>query len=504
MAGTVTIAWDANNESDLAGYRVHYGTQSNGNYDDLVDVGNVTSYQVINLDAGKTYFFVVTAYDNSGNESNFSSQVNATIPNTPQPNAPPQLVGVTPLGQTQIDVVFSKELDEATATTRTNYSISNSIQVLGAILGSNQSTVHLITSTHETDRNYTLSVSNVEDRSGAIIAPGSSRNYSIAGSPNPGDTSPPQMTYVAVVTTAELDVIFNEPVQRSSAENAANYSTTNGVQILQAQVGATSSIIKLTTSQHQPGANYTLSVSSVRDGAGNPVTANSSLQYQVPESGGTDNSAPQITSVMVKGGTQIDVNFNELVDKATAEDKGNFSINKNIQILGAVLDANNVTVHLLTSNHANGDYVLTVNRVRDLASNQIGANSRRNYTVENANEDDGGPSDPNPVNPNNFALFQNYPNPFNPDTEIRFYLEKVRKIELKVYNQLGQLVKKLVADEMQPGHHSIMWDGTNSDGIQVPTGVYIYSLEVTREVLQGDLLVNVAMERRVKKMTLIR
>ena len=76
-AGGVTLTWDANTEGDLAGYRVYAGTVS-GVYGPPIDVGNVTNYTVTNLSEGQTYFFAVTAYDTSGNESGFSSEVSAT------------------------------------------------------------------------------------------------------------------------------------------------------------------------------------------------------------------------------------------------------------------------------------------------------------------------------------------------------------------------------------------------------------------------------------------
>ncbi|MCH6560219.1 T9SS type A sorting domain-containing protein, partial [candidate division KSB1 bacterium] len=106
--------------------------------------------------------------------------------------------------------------------------------------------------------------------------------------------------------------------------------------------------------------------------------------------------------------------------------------------------------------------------------------------------------------PANTQLLPNYPNPFNPETEISLFLEKQRETELTVYNPLGQLVKTLLSDEMPQDDHKVVWDGTNNDNIQVPSGVYIYSLEVKRDVVKGDLLVNVSLERRVKKMTLLR
>ena len=68
------LAWDPNTESDLAGYRVHYGTAS-GSYTVHTDVHNVTTYTVTGLTAGQTYYFAATAYDASGNESGYSNPV---------------------------------------------------------------------------------------------------------------------------------------------------------------------------------------------------------------------------------------------------------------------------------------------------------------------------------------------------------------------------------------------------------------------------------------------
>jgi hypothetical protein len=69
----VTLSWSPNSESDLAGYRLHYGTSSR-NYSAVVNLGKVTNYTVTGLNAG-TYYFALSAYDTSGNESGYSSEV---------------------------------------------------------------------------------------------------------------------------------------------------------------------------------------------------------------------------------------------------------------------------------------------------------------------------------------------------------------------------------------------------------------------------------------------
>jgi hypothetical protein len=79
--------------------------------------------------------------------------------------------------------------------------------------------------------------------------------------------------------------------------------------------------------------------------------------------------------------------------------------------------------------------------------------------------------------PESFALFQNYPNPFNPVTTIRYSLPVPSKITLTIFNILGQKVKTLVDEVVEAGEHRVRWDGTNSSGNTVATGVYFYRIE---------------------------
>lgn len=69
-----TLTWNANTEPDLAGYKVHYGTSSSI-YDTTINVGKSLSYCASGLMSGQRYYFVVTAYDYSGNDSGYSTEV---------------------------------------------------------------------------------------------------------------------------------------------------------------------------------------------------------------------------------------------------------------------------------------------------------------------------------------------------------------------------------------------------------------------------------------------
>ena len=78
----------------------------------------------------------------------------------------------------------------------------------------------------------------------------------------------------------------------------------------------------------------------------------------------------------------------------------------------------------------------------------------------------------------NVFLSQNYPNPFNPKTTINYSLKENSKVLLKIYNIKGQLVKTLVNELLPAGEHSIIWNGRDSNGNQVGSGIYFYKLKV--------------------------
>ena len=74
--------------------------------------------------------------------------------------------------------------------------------------------------------------------------------------------------------------------------------------------------------------------------------------------------------------------------------------------------------------------------------------------------------------PTTFALTQNYPNPFNPTTTLAFSIPQAARTEIAVYDVLGRKVATLASELKAPGYYSVQWDGRNSSGTSVASGVY--------------------------------
>lgn len=81
------------------------------------------------------------------------------------------------------------------------------------------------------------------------------------------------------------------------------------------------------------------------------------------------------------------------------------------------------------------------------------------------------------LTPSNFDLAHNYPNPFNPATTIRYAIPQAERVTLRVYNILGQQVVSLVDARQETGFYAAQWDGKDTHGRSVASGVYFYRIQ---------------------------
>jgi len=91
--------------------------------------------------------------------------------------------------------------------------------------------------------------------------------------------------------------------------------------------------------------------------------------------------------------------------------------------------------------------------------------------------DDTSSAGPNNNNlPAEFSLSNNYPNPFNPSTTIEYEIPKAAHVKMEIYNSLGELINILKNDFQNPGKYTVRWDGKNSKGQILPSGIYFYKM----------------------------
>ena len=84
--------------------------------------------------------------------------------------------------------------------------------------------------------------------------------------------------------------------------------------------------------------------------------------------------------------------------------------------------------------------------------------------------------------PRQSALLQNYPNPFNPETWIPYQLATDSSLTIHIYNAEGQLVRAISLGNKNAGvyttkNKAAYWDGRDSLGEKVASGVYYYTLQ---------------------------
>ena len=90
--------------------------------------------------------------------------------------------------------------------------------------------------------------------------------------------------------------------------------------------------------------------------------------------------------------------------------------------------------------------------------------------------------------PTEFALLPAYPNPFNPSTTISYGLVNDSHVNIDIYGITGQLVTTLQNRQQTQRWHSVVWNGTNKHGEQVPVGIYLSRIATDNEVRTTKLM----------------
>ena len=140
-------------------------------------------------------------------------------------------------------------------------------------------TVTLTTTQHIANQTYTVVVSNVKDLAGNIIS--SSNNSALYS--YEGDTTPPSLLSAVILNSTAVDLFFSEELETSSSQIKSNYSINNGIVVNSAALSTDRMKVTLNTTQHVTNQNYTVTVTNVKDLAGNIISSNNSVQYSFVE-----------------------------------------------------------------------------------------------------------------------------------------------------------------------------------------------------------------------------
>jgi hypothetical protein len=82
----------------------------------------------------------------------------------------------------------------------------------------------------------------------------------------------------------------------------------------------------------------------------------------------------------------------------------------------------------------------------------------------------------------------NYPNPFTGQTDIEFQIGTAGNVEILIYDNQGNLQRRLVCQNCSPGRNRLAWDGTNEIGEQLPCGVYYYEVRFGGEISSKKMI----------------
>jgi len=383
-------------------------THVDANFSEDIEVSSaqtVANYKINNnisifhasLDQNRRTVHLVTSAHQSGttytltvsNIIDLAQPPNSIVPNSTRQYiyqevdvTAPEIYSVNIRNANLVDIIFSEKVEQASAENAQNYKINNGVNVLVAILNTDQKTVHLSTTTHPPNMTFTLTINNVTDRAQPrnVIAPNTTYDYDF----RPDDQTPPTITNVVAWDDTHVDVTFSEPIDRNGAEDENNYSIDKGIVIIEAILDSNRMVVHLTTTPHQTGETYTLTVNNITDLAPQPneIAPDSKFQYNYTYQ---DLIAPEIDDVQIVYSTYVKVFFNEIIERASAENITNYFINGGVQVLGAILDNSLKIVHLTTSEHQpDSSYVLTVNNIRDRSPNRnsIKPNTTFRYNFE--------------------------------------------------------------------------------------------------------------------------
>ena len=387
--------------------------------DNFTVIGNMTDTEI----SSGSNFGLIVNHTSTRKSSFFLDDVVVTI--TPVTDtSSPTIQSITIDSDTQMEVRFSENVDQTTSETFSNYSLNNGIKITHAERDAvDLALVVLTTDALTNGTSYTITINNVEDENGNVIAANSQSSFQylvfeeaeafdvvineFMPDPNPVAVDLPDAEFVELYNRS--DKFFNLEDWMLDGEVLGVFTMTPGAYIIVVDdddkdlFNSYSNVISIPaltlnnsgedfiTLQDDHGLSvHSISFTGSEGGISTelinpngPDYSENNYGLSVDPSGGTpgqqnsifddtpDSSPPFITDIAAISATELDVTFNERVEITSAEIITNYTVDGGISVLGAVLsDLNRALVHLTVSELVSGEVrTLTVKGVSDLSGN---------------------------------------------------------------------------------------------------------------------------------------
>lgn len=319
------------------------------------------------LEKGNTYYFFVRTMNVEQTWSAYCSPRRYDIPS--RDAVKPEAYYAYSVLDQNVNIVFSEVLNSEFAEAVDNYYIQG-LEVMRATLLTDRKTVAL-TTTPQNTITYKLVIYGIEDLEGNIM---DVTTLKFLGSSYASEI-PLYLSYARALNERAVEVVYNKPVRKDSAELVSNYRIV-GLEI----VGATLIVesqhegmdigkrVVLSTSE-QAEQTYVLVVINVEDAYGKPIIENNAIDF-LGKSIDVITSDLMVIDAASINNSQVEVKFNKPIDYQNSELVSNYFI-KGLSIRNAVYQPDGQTVILTTSSQEGLYYSLVVTNIMDRYGNVI-------------------------------------------------------------------------------------------------------------------------------------
>ena len=389
----LTMTWTCTDpDGDPLTYDVYFGTNSNP---PIASTNRTSaSFTPAQLNNNTTYYWKIVAKDNQGHSTSGTVWNFTTIY---LDTTPPEVINITVTSAKNVTVNFSEKLKPTNAKNKNNYLISNNVIINSVSLLPDSSSVLIKTSIQQRNREYSITMTNISDKSG---------NYT---DPNPNVVSyflprrgPGYMIIIPVnkviANNFDLNFLPEKTVDGKGMESPESrwQSSTIMPDTLIFDFGNESSLDSLRISFYEWQSNriYKYSVNCSVDS----------------------------------------IKWHSIIKNVWSEENEWTEIE---------FDSTSARYVELILQESNENTMASIWEIEFYGPDRF-------YKMNNGTE-----------SPSSFMLSQNYPNPFNPSTSFKYSIAKQSNVLIRIYDIIGNEIETLVNEEKSVGTYELTWDASN-------------------------------------------